>query len=445
MPLNREEMIMLGRGAPRRPKGKGVGSFIVLCVLLVILGAGGYLLYSYFSEDIHNWFTSTFTQEETPSDSVPLGGTPATGDTSADGGTIQDIEEGPTEELFPIEKPGEGAQAVTSPETTQIIAKWKEVDALEKAGNNAKLEELLLEIKQEYAGTAHEGLAIYRLGWLRQRQGQEEEALELWKQAYEKFGSSWGGRLSALVLADIWYERYCSEQAPVYENWEVVRNAYSTAIGMDKAKLISPADKARIIQRLNKLNARLVFSTAPCKDAEYYTVRENDNLANIAKRFEVHYDCIIAINRLPGNYIRPGQNLKIIRFSSVLTKAVIDKSAMTLTLYHNGKWLKQYPICHGGDKTIPGNYTITIKAPNPQWTDPATNQVYDSNNPKNILGSRWIGFNGTGPSTGIGIHGTTLPESIPGTTSNGCIRMHNKDVEEVYGILIVGSEARILE
>jgi hypothetical protein len=56
------------------------------------------------------------------------------------------------------------------------------------------------------------------------------------------------------------------------------------------------------------------------------------------------------------------------------------------------------------------------------------------------FGSRWIGLNV--PWGKYGIHGTNKPGSIGSEASHGCIRMFNKDIEELYtyvkhGMLVV--------
>ena len=48
-------------------------------------------------------------------------------------------------------------------------------------------------------------------------------------------------------------------------------------------------------------------------------------------------------------------------------------------------------------------------------------------------------------SKGYGIHGTTEPESIGKAQSNGCIRMLNKDVEELFGLVTIGTPVIIRE
>ena len=46
---------------------------------------------------------------------------------------------------------------------------------------------------------------------------------------------------------------------------------------------------------------------------------------------------------------------------------------------------------------------------------------------------------------GYGIHGTTEPESIGYQATEGCVRMHNSDVEELFTIVPPGTEVIIVD
>lgn len=43
-----------------------------------------------------------------------------------------------------------------------------------------------------------------------------------------------------------------------------------------------------------------------------------------------------------------------------------------------------------------------------------------------------------------GIHGTNKPSSIGKAVSNGCIRMYNKDVIELFNIVPIGTVVKIV-
>jgi len=50
--------------------------------------------------------------------------------------------------------------------------------------------------------------------------------------------------------------------------------------------------------------------------------------------------------------------------------------------------------------------------------------------PANPLGTRWMGLD----LAGYGIHGTDKPDSIGKARSHGCIRLRNRDVEELFAL-----------
>lgn len=53
--------------------------------------------------------------------------------------------------------------------------------------------------------------------------------------------------------------------------------------------------------------------------------------------------------------------------------------------------------------------------------------------PDSPVGSRWIGLS----QKGYGIHGTNEPNSIGNAASHGCIRLRNRDVEELFEMVRV--------
>ena len=90
----------------------------------------------------------------------------------------------------------------------------------------------------------------------------------------------------------------------------------------------------------------------------------------------------------------------------------------------------------GKDNNTPiGNFKIVNKLVNPTWF--RTGAVIPPDSPENILGSRWMGLS----KKGYGIHGSTDETSIGKQVTQGCIRMKNKDVEELY--IIVPQNAKV--
>jgi hypothetical protein len=61
--------------------------------------------------------------------------------------------------------------------------------------------------------------------------------------------------------------------------------------------------------------------------------------------------------------------------------------------------------------------------------------------PANPVGTRWMSLG----YKGYGWHGTNRPESIGRAASHGCIRMRNRDVEELFDLVRVGDEVDLIE
>jgi lipoprotein-anchoring transpeptidase ErfK/SrfK len=84
---------------------------------------------------------------------------------------------------------------------------------------------------------------------------------------------------------------------------------------------------------------------------------------------------------------------------------------------------------------------------NPDWW--LDGEVIPPGDPRNILGTRWLGFEKTGAGRGIGIHGSILADGVwqgvGEAESNGCVRMRNPDVEELFDFAGYGTEVVIME
>ncbi|MFQ5687724.1 MAG: L,D-transpeptidase family protein [Candidatus Scalindua sp.] len=190
-------------------------------------------------------------------------------------------------------------------------------------------------------------------------------------------------------------------------------------------------DKARRVEiknKLDELNAELVFSREPGPDAIIYVVRPGDSLIGIASEFNTNYEFIVRINNKHRTSIRVGERLKILKGNVTV---LVDKSDFTLTLLLDGHFIKQYPVGTGkSDKTPEGKFVVDNKLINPVWYSP--DGIYQFGDPKNVLGTRWIGFEDKKGLYGYGIHGTAEPDSIGKEMSNGCIRLRNEDIEDLF-------------
>ena len=102
----------------------------------------------------------------------------------------------------------------------------------------------------------------------------------------------------------------------------------------------------------------------------------------------------------------------------------IDIHQKSLTLYEGTQVKKQYVIATGAWQT-----------PSPLGTFTITHRFSGE---LGGFGTRFLGLNV--PWGQFGIHGTNKPGSIGSNASHGCIRMHVKDSEELYGLVGVGTK-----
>ncbi|MBA2124258.1 hypothetical protein B9J78_04910 [bacterium Unc6] len=183
-----------------------------------------------------------------------------------------------------------------------------------------------------------------------------------------------------------------------------------------------------------EVNTRLLFSNIETPDSQFITVKRGDTLYRIANSHYTTVEYLKIANGLSSNVIYPGMKIKVPKHKF---SVVVNLSFNTLTLKSGNDVIKVYRVATGApDTPTPeGNFTVKEKLVNPVWYKPG-GPVIPFGSPENILGTRWMGF----CLKGYGIHGTTDPSSIGKHITRGCIRMTNKDVEQLYALLVPGCE-----
>lgn len=195
--------------------------------------------------------------------------------------------------------------------------------------------------------------------------------------------------------------------------------------------------KKEIMQEAESLNLKVLCSRLKTDDSIFYVVREGDSLHLIAQKFSTTIDLIKRMNGLTSSRIYPDQELKIIK---VPFSIIVRKKTNTLELRLGERHIKTYLVATGKENSTPiGDYEIINKLVNPTWFHAGA--IVPSDSPENILGTRWMGFD----MRGYGIHGTTIPESIGTQSTAGCVRMLNKDVEELYTFIPVGVKVKVID
>jgi lipoprotein-anchoring transpeptidase ErfK/SrfK len=193
------------------------------------------------------------------------------------------------------------------------------------------------------------------------------------------------------------------------------------------------AEDAR--KHLGEINLKLLLTLAPAPEKVDYVVVPGDSLARIAKNFTTTVEVVVKANNLRESVIQPGQRLRITPTKFAVS---VNKTDNTLTVADDGKFFKRYRVGTGQHSTTPtGAFKLTERIPNPPWWKDGRTIPFGDN--ENILGTHWIALD----IPHYGIHGTWEPETIGHQSSQGCIRLLNDDVEELFTILPVGTPIEI--
>jgi len=115
------------------------------------------------------------------------------------------------------------------------------------------------------------------------------------------------------------------------------------------------------------------------------------------------------------------------------SRIVVSIPDRKLVLFDGASVLKIYDVAVGkaSTPTPEGEFQIINHVPNPTYYGPGIVIAPGKNNP---LGTRWMGLS----VKVYGIHGTNVLRSIGKAASHGCIRMRQRDLEELFELVNVG-------
>ncbi len=118
---------------------------------------------------------------------------------------------------------------------------------------------------------------------------------------------------------------------------------------------------------------------------------------------------------------------------------VVSLEDRKLALVEDGQVKKVYTVAVGKPTTPSptGTFTIARRVKNPTYSHNGKTVLPGPGNP---VGTRWMGLS----VQGYGIHGTNEPRSIGKAASHGCIRMAQKDLEEMYELVSVGDTVELI-
>ncbi len=189
-------------------------------------------------------------------------------------------------------------------------------------------------------------------------------------------------------------------------------------------------------KKAEELNIKLLFSSTITPKSAVYQIKPGDTLDKIARAYKTTTELIMKSNNLNDSLIIPGRKIKI---WNAPFNILVSKSQNVLLLKSDDEVFKTYIVSTGKNNcTPPGTFKVVNKLPNPTWFKAGA--IVPAESADNVLGTRWMGFD----LAGYGIHGTVEPKELGKQVTQGCVRLGNADVEELYSIIPVGTEVTII-
>jgi lipoprotein-anchoring transpeptidase ErfK/SrfK len=198
---------------------------------------------------------------------------------------------------------------------------------------------------------------------------------------------------------------------------------------------VPPEQVQKVTNLLDQLAGTVIYSRQPLMGPPY-RVRPGETLEQIAAAYHVPWQLLAKINGIRDpQHLEPGRELKVVRGPF---NALIDLDKYELTLMVGGCYAGRFPIGVGRDHAnLEGSYVVRDKIVHParygRTGTPGAGAAGDDS-----LGDYWIDLGNQ-----IGIHGTSDPQNLHHTGGPGCVCLGDRDIEDLFGILSVGSRVII--
>ena len=204
-----------------------------------------------------------------------------------------------------------------------------------------------------------------------------------------------------------------------------------------------PGFRREVIALLNSAADAIFTGRGTHPDAVVHTIASGDSLDRLARRHATTIEAIAGANRIKDpDKIMLGYDLKILPGP---WSAEVDCGTYELKVFRNGGLFRIFTVGVGRDDLTPrGDFIIADRVVNPSWT--VGNREIPFGDPENVVGTRWMPLRAVAPTPpvdGIAFHGCWDESGIGRSSSNGCIRLSNRDVEELYELLPINSKVTV--
>lgn len=232
----------------------------------------------------------------------------------------------------------------------------------------------------------------------------------------------------------------------------------ATFAAVSLAVTVAVAEPQHLVPNLPPLLNPALTRGAVVGNQVEHVAQTGETFAKLAAWYGVDAKVLAAENSLPPTArLKPGQSVTIPTRHIVPPgshEGIVVNIPQRHLFYFSGSTLvAHYPVAIGrGDwRTPEGGFHVAVKEENPTWNVPKSIQEEMQREGKpvkekippgsdNPLGKHWLGLN----RENVGIHGTNNPDSIFRSTTHGCVRMHAKDVEELFAKVAVNTPVTVI-
>ena len=195
------------------------------------------------------------------------------------------------------------------------------------------------------------------------------------------------------------------------------------------------AEATALTNLLDQLAGTVIYSTEHHLEPAH-VVQAGETLPQIAEKYAVPTELLAKINSIQNPMqLQPGQKLKVVRGPF---RAVVHLDTHEMVMWLQDLYAGRFPIGVGSDKPdLTGNFEVLEKNREPTYYSPS-NRAFDPGDPLNPLGKRSIGLGNS-----VAIHGTNDESSIGQTGGPGAVRLGERDADDVFDILSLGSRVVI--
>jgi hypothetical protein len=198
--------------------------------------------------------------------------------------------------------------------------------------------------------------------------------------------------------------------------------------------------------RLDALNREVLFSGREVPGTLFRgSVKPGDTLDRLMKRewkgrVRAGYGAVLWLNNLATpDRLRVGS----VWVPEEAVRIVVRKKEHQLWVLLGEVPVRTFPVGLGmNGRTPEGTFEVEELMQRPDYWPPGGRRI-PFGQKGNPLGTRWMGFRDTPEAQGYGIHGTDDPGSIGKDESQGCVRLRNEEVEQLFTWVTVGTKVEI--